>query len=381
MGAGTDRHARRRALLPLKTVGGATCATALVACSVLLDWSGFTGGAPDGGHPMMGGEDAIVDAGTDAPDDASILADAPPLMSCGGGGLCSPPVPTNAPGWSGPYALSVGAPGSLLPCSAPSYASQPVFEGNYGLKADPPQCGCSCSAPRGQGCDPPKVTFYADSTCTTACGAGAVNGCLVIPSCSGSSGGTANFLTIGNATPSAAAACAPDGSVGISKASWTGAARVCQLAPGAIHDTCGSSEYCLPASTPYCILFAGDAGDAACPAGNWYVHRHVFYSGLDDERGCTSCTCGAPEGGICSFPAPPNQLPLAVGSFDTTCNVPLGQPFFVPSPCTARVPSTFGLRTVLDAGLVEAGTCPPSATAPLDAGAVPLGATTLCCTQ
>jgi hypothetical protein len=71
-----------------------------------------------------------------------------------------------------------------------------------------------------------------------------------------------------------------------------------------------------------------------------------------------------------------------VGSFDTTCNVPLGQPFFVPeSLCTAKVPSTFGLRTVEDAGLVEAGSCPPSAVTPLDAGAVPLGATTLCCTQ
>ncbi|MGH7434370.1 MAG: hypothetical protein ACRENE_01710 [Polyangiaceae bacterium] len=391
MGAGANRRARRTSLRVLMTLGGATCATALVACSVLLDWSGFSNGpGPDGGHPMTGPDDATLDgdAGTDGPDDANILAaDGPALVSCAGGGLCSPPVPANAPGWSGPYSLSVGAPGALLPCSTPSYEAQPVFEGDYGLKADPPQCGCSCSAPHGQGCGPPQVTFYTDSTCNTVCGEGQVNGCLVIPSCPGSGGsGPANFLEIGNTTPSATASCTPDGSVAMPAASWSGAARVCQLAPGAIHDRCGSGEYCLPASTPYCIMFAGDAGDAPCPAGEWYKYRHVFYTGMDDQRGCTSCTCGAVTGASCAFlsGSPDGGMvasPLAVGSFDTSCNLPLGMPFFVPAPCTARVPSTFGLRTLLDAAVVEAGACSPSAVAPLEAGAVPIGATTVCCTQ
>jgi hypothetical protein len=31
-------------------------------------------------------------------------------------------------------------------------------------------------------------------------------------------------------------------------------------------------------------------GDMPCPAG--FADRHVFYSGVDDQRGCTPCTCG-----------------------------------------------------------------------------------------
>jgi hypothetical protein len=371
--------ATRRARL-LRTVGAiaaAASAGGLVACSVIFDWSGFTSGNAglEGGH--MDTMDAAGDAGDDSPPDDGgiVLADAPPLVSCGTAQLCSPPVPSNAPGWSGPYALSLGAPGSLSPCDPSAYLSQPAFEGNYDLKADTPQCGCSCSRPQGLGCDPPKVTFFSDMNCTLPCGGGPVSGCLVIPTC-GSSSGPANFLEIGAATPSAAATCAPDGSVVVPPASWTGEARVCKPGPTATKGTCNPDELCLPAATPYCIMFAGDAGEAPCPAGDWYVHRHVFYSGVNDQRGCTQCTCGAPDGATCSFPNP--NLP--VGSFDTTCNVPLGQPFFAPAPCTAKVPSTFGLRMVLEAG-VEGGACGASAVAPLDAGAVPTGATTLCCTQ
>jgi hypothetical protein len=378
-----DGAARRvPILLAVGAIGTAVCAASLVACSALLDWSGYTSGdGLEGGHMMhmMSGDDAADGPGDSAPDDAGIFADAPPLTNCGGGGLCSPPIPANAPGWSGPYSLSAGAPGSLPTCDTKSYRSQPTFEGTYGLKADPPQCGCSCSRPQEESCDPPKVTFYNDSNCTSECDAGPVNGCLVIPTCGSS--GPAAFLEITGTTPSAGAYCAPDAAVAMPATSWTGAARVCQLGSNAAHDVCGSGGYCLPPSTPYCIMFAGDAGDAPCPAGNWYVHKHVFYSGVSDQRGCSSCTCGSPTGASCAFPQSPPAVP-PVGSFDNTCTVPLGMYFFAPiSICTGRSPSAFGLKMVVDAGVVEAGSCLPSAVAPLEAGAVGTGATTLCCTQ
>ena len=372
-----DGAARRLPLVfAVGAIGTAVSAAGLVAYSVLLDWTGYTSGGQDGGHMHMMSGDDVADAPDDSPpDDAGmILADAPPLSSCGTAQLCSPPVPTNAPGWSGPYALSLGAQGSLPACDPTAYQSQPAFEGNYGLKASSPQCGCSCSRPQGLTCDPPKVTFFSDSMCDAACGAGPVNGCLVIPSCGSS--GPANFLEISGATPSASAYCTPDASVVMPPASWNGAARVCQPSTAATKGSCTDpGELCLPASTPYCLMFAGDPGDAGCP-GDWYVHRHVFYTGIDDQRGCTACTCGAPNGATCSFPNP--NLP--VGSFDTTCNVPLGQPFFAPSPCTAKVPSTFGLRMVLDAS-VEGGACEAGVVVPLSTGAAGTGATTLCCTQ
>jgi hypothetical protein len=369
-----DGTARRvPLLLAVGAIGTGACAAGLMACSAILDWSGFTSAdaGVDTGH--VDTTDASDDARDDAPPDDGgiVLADAPPLVNCGTAQLCSPPVPSNAPGWSGPYALSLGAPGKLPACDTGSYLSQPAFEGSYDLKADTPQCGCSCSRPQGIGCDGPKVNFYTDSTCTMLCEAGAVNGCLVIPSC-----GT--FLSIGSPTPDGGT-CTPDASAVVPPTSWAGAARVCQPSPSATHGSCGQDKLCLPAATPYCLMFAGDAGDTPCPQGSYYAHRHVLYTGVNDQRGCSSCTCSSPTGASCSFPTSSPVPP--VGSFDPSCTVYSGNPFFSPAPCTARVsPSDLAFKLLVDAG-VEGGSCQPSAVAPLDAGAVPTGATTLCCTQ
>jgi hypothetical protein len=57
-------------------------------------------------------------------------------------------------------------------------------------------------------------------------------------------------------------------------------------------------------------------GDIACDSYSVYSERHVFYSGVDDTRTCTPCTCGAPTGGTCSM--------LITLYTDAACSIELG---------------------------------------------------------
>jgi hypothetical protein len=81
---------------------------------------------------------------------------------------------------------------------------------------------------------------------------------------------------------------------------WETAARTCIGAeiPGA---KCDGSFRCVHnLALPYrqCI---SRSGEHACPAGYDTGERFVMYpkDGIDDGRGCTDCTCGAPVGGAC----------------------------------------------------------------------------------
>jgi hypothetical protein len=79
--------------------------------------------------------------------------------------------------------------------------------------------------------------------------------------------------------------------------SWGTFARACTWAP---HDGCASQgDVCSPAAAGFRACVA-TPGDVDCPASSPYVDRHVFYGGIDDTRGCTPCTCGAPTGSTCT---------------------------------------------------------------------------------
>jgi hypothetical protein len=55
-------------------------------------------------------------------------------------------------------------------------------------------------------------------------------------------------------------------------------------------------RFCPVAVRPSCLLLEGGA---ACPAGT--VRRGGdWFEGIEDQRRCGACTCGAPEGGSCA---------------------------------------------------------------------------------
>jgi hypothetical protein len=114
----------------------------------------------------------------------------------------------------------------------------------------------------------------------------------------------------------------------------------------------------------------------ACPSSEPdYPFRYVYYEGMSDGRGCTTCSCSGPAGTTCSYA--PGVLP--VFSYGSGCTVFSGNPYVVPAPCTGKVPSDLAFGLGIDAG-IEAGGCTPSGGQP-DGSVVPTTATTLCCSE
>jgi hypothetical protein len=360
-------------------IAAATLATTLGACSAILDWSGYAGKeVKDGTVPPSetsddrGSSDGMTDDG--GPDD--VFIDAPALVQCAPGKLCAPrPV---EPLWNGPFVVFFSHGGALPTCDTSMYAPAPAFEGKAGLTAGPARCSCSCGASQGVGCDAPVVTFYSDSTCQTLC-AGVTNpaslsSCVTTPAC------TPTYLTISAPTPNDAGSCPPNATMTLPDAGWSSGARACvPLSPQ--QGSCGSQQYCLPSSAPFCI---SHTGDVQCPGTEPdYPFRYVYYQGMNDGRGCTACSCSAPSGTSCAYK--PGYLPVfsyadIPSGASPGCMAPSGNPFFAPVGCTVKPsPSDVAFGLGFEAG-VDAGSCTPSGGEP-DGSAVPNTATTLCCAQ
>lgn len=81
---------------------------------------------------------------------------------------------------------------------------------------------------------------------------------------------------------------------------WYRSGKACS---GSIQeDTCIAPKTCVPAeekrSFSQCILYLGE-GEVTCPPD--YPVNVVLYDDMRDERRCTPCECGPPEGGTCSL--------------------------------------------------------------------------------
>jgi len=349
-------------------VGALVCAGSAAACSLLLDWNSFSDGIvqPDGGSGITDAE--AVDDG-----DSAVVSVA--LESCGTGKLCSPAVPGDASGWSGPFALFSGTTASLpSTCDPTLYTPAAAFHGNKGLLAPPAECSCTCGAPEGSACDPPSLTFSPANNCATACSVPAVpttlpvdGGCVVVPPACPS-------FAVGSLMQTTGGSCTPDGGVVLAPLAWSTAAMACSPA-GASAGSCGSGELCLPSAAPFCIMHAGSL---SCPPGEYYVAQHVYYADAGDTRGCSGCSCGAPASGSCSFmvgaifdaASPPGGVYI-----DTSCGTP-GGVLFVPEACTLGVKS---LKLIAPTA-VDAGSCTPSTATPTG-DASPATPTTFCCTR
>ena len=341
-------------------------ATSAFACSAVLGWNDYTGGV---GALGDGGNTEPPGTGDGASDDDGHTIYG---VSCGTNKRCAAAPPAN---WTGPVALYDGptTDGTPPPCGD-GYASAPVYAGNGTLVAPAASCSaCTCSAARGETCDAPVVSFYADNACTTACGTPSP---LAAGTCAPTSDKCKAF-TISPPVP-VAATCDPSGGAAtIPPVSWSRAARACAPSATPEQGTCNSAELCLPApASPYeprfCVQQSGAA--TACPGAPYTDGPHVFFADtINDSRGCSACTCGASTGAQCTAAGTPQGWRY----LDSQCGTTMTLPFSVPTTCNpAAAAGPFKLTGPVT---VSAGSCGSAGGAPIGT-AMTTGATTFCCT-
>jgi hypothetical protein len=100
----------------------------------------------------------------------------------------------------------------------------------------------------------------------------------------------------------------------------------------------GASErsLCLPEDLPppgfaVCIFHEGER-DCPTELGNVFTERHVFYQGVEDNRQCSACACGAPTGSACTA-----AISIYKGN-DLTCT----------GPALVQIPVSSSSPTCLD---------------------------------
>ena len=71
----------------------------------------------------------------------------------------------------------------------------------------------------------------------------------------------------------------------------------------------------IPPGFELCIFQNGE-NDCPTEPGNVFTEQHVFYKGVEDDRQCSACTCGAPTGSACTA-----TISINKGN-DLTCSGP-----------------------------------------------------------
>jgi hypothetical protein len=334
----------------------AACST--TGCSVLLDWSDFSGGLGDGGA----GADAAVDGNGDAG-----AADTGAGDSAGGCGLSC--VAVSAAGWAGPLALYVGptSQGPAPPCG-PGFDSTPAFDGFGELMAATPTCSsCSCT-PSVVTCAGPVLSFFTDNGCTTPAGSiTASSTCQTTPF-------TAQSVTIAGATPSGGSCGSTGGALTSAAPSWAEAVRAC--APSTVPSSagCDAGLVCAPApAAPFssrpCVMQTGTA--TACPP-EYPTGPQTFFTGIDDQRACTPCQCSGPTGAQCTIGSPALDVSVTPGCSVTTGTLP------APSACAQFQGPEF-VTLASQPTLTSPGTCALAGGGTPMGGATASGATSFCC--
>jgi hypothetical protein len=318
----------------------------LTGCNKYMD--GYSCLHPDKGHI---GPDGLPDPCHDQ--DADAAPDAGP--ECAVGEFVHWKLP-----WEPPTLLWVGSEDQAPEC--PLGGTTVSYEGRTDLVA-PNACeACTCDPPTGSCALPSKLTA-STAVCNISGGSttsfnapdpwnGNCDGTTQVP------GGAAHSLTI-DPIAMTESGCASGSTVAAKVVSlhWDTFALGCDvdLPKGPVE-----RSICLPDPLPsgfsLCIF---QAGEHACPddeQGNVFTEQHIFYQGVQDDRQCSTCTCGAPMGSVCKA-----QLSIYEGN-DMTCNGPT----FAQIPISSADPAclditlpgqSLGSKSVADV-IYLPGTCP-----------------------
>jgi hypothetical protein len=340
---------------------------------------GDGGSGGEGGSGGSGGEGGSGGSGSEGGAGGS--------MSAVCGGQCVPKEPV---GWFPPALLWFGPADQVPDC--PASAPRVGFEGRAELSVDAFQCdSCACDPPE-VSCELPVDWSAADALCPA--GPEAQRTSFAAPGGWDGACTTENTIPAGQACPGGpctqsldipaprvlSGPCAPR-TVALpgtpqDEPSWKTAARACV---GTASPQCTDPALtCVPAPPeveaplqPFLTCIFRD-GEQECPEG--YPDQHVFYTGLDDTRGCTPCSCGEPAGASCTV--------LASAFSDAACST-----LVVAALVRSDNPSCQGIVEGTALGSKSAtvvntvpGTCVPAGGEAIG-GVAPTGAGTFCCRE
>jgi hypothetical protein len=225
----------------------------------------------------------------------------PPKETCAGQCVVVPPLG----GWDLPALLWFGPALEAPECPA-DRAPMKGYEG-YADPIDPPTCSpsaCTCEPPAGECGLPSVLTASTDPTCpdddalamhTDFSGLappGDCNGNTSIPAGYGSV--TVEPLTLTET------GCKPSGPPPPTEGApaWKTFARACRGSASPCLDPSMTCVPAVPATPPGFSQCIFKNGEHACP--DEYPTQHVFYDEITGSRGCSACSCAAPDGGVCS---------------------------------------------------------------------------------
>jgi hypothetical protein len=271
--------------------------------------------------------------------------------------LCVDAVPD---GWDGPFLIYQG---EEDPPECGGGFPDEALNGGTAVTADPAECSsCSCS---GAGsCPNPRIETGGDEACGNSCTSTVANSCTLL-STSCLSGLNTGYVETKLPT-GAGAGCTPSAqSPTVPAANWEEHAFGCAPAEALSRAGCGRTQVCAPAAPFEGALCIAHDGDVACPSGT-YDDRRVYFTGIDDTRGCSACECGAD----CDYTW------RVYDASDTSCATPL---FTLDSPgqCEAVSPSSGSIRVGATVATPTAA-CDPSGGTPTG-GAQGADPVTVCC--
>lgn len=194
-------------------------------------------------------------------------------------------------GWQGPVAFGT----SSAPITCSGTFDRLAFEAGAGPDAEPASCStCTCQG----GCDEfvDFKTSTAEQCGGVSCSTSVSSSCIEIsPQCL--QGVTTAYLK--TALPGASSCTPSEQHPTLPDRRWNLHAGACL--PGDVRrGGCGADQLCLPQAPgagfepTYCIW---QEGDVACPAAS-YTQRRTYHREIVDTRGCSPCSCNAPE---CSY--------------------------------------------------------------------------------
>lgn len=330
----------------------------LSACPKPVDADGFDGL----GFETDGGTTLGTDGGTgvDRPsdDDASVTMTGAPSTAdagdpeCGLGASCGEAAPV---GWFGPTARARVLGDAAMPdCPAEFPDAGPtVLEGYH--DPGPAICDCTCEVQEAQACLSYAYS-YADATCSAFS-----NFQQFSADCHDFAiAGGAYFSIYQQGQPF----CQQMKTTELPEVPWDASIRSCKLPDDPL--PCGDDGVCMPDAPAgfeagACIYAEGDL---PCPAGP-YATKHGYYSGVEDARSCSNCTCGQ---GTTTCTATMQVFDGANCGGNQVADAPA-------NVCTPATGASVGLN------FTGESSC-PVATAPEPMGTVaPMGEFTFCCTE
>ncbi len=281
--------------------------------------------------------------------------------------------------WEQPTLLWIGPEDQAPEC--PRGPTTVSYEGRTDLVA-PSICeACTCEPPTGS-CALPSTITASDAACGTqgastpfdapASWDGSCDGTVQTPN------GASNSLAIDPIVITEnGCAAGPPVAAKVVSLHWETYARGCDvdLPKGPVDRSICLTDDLAPPGFAVCLY---RAGEHECPDGPGavFTERHIFYQGVQDDRTCSACTCGAPTGSLCTA-----QLAVYDGSNMTCLGPPLAS-----IPISSAKPTCFdiaipgkslGSKSVGNIAYLP-GTCPAIGADP-SGSTIKIEPSTLCC--